>query len=131
MNAEIVGLLGQHQGMDRISLPQNNADRNMGRTRYERRCTCGAPMPWATNEAEPAHRAHLASVLEAWVGERERAAGEDPIRVELTLLRSVYERAAKELQGKPRSTGKRAVYLRVIADLRNILDYRADKEGDS
>ncbi len=47
---------------------------------------------------------------------------ERSLRVDLTLLRAGYERAAKELQGKPRSTGPRTVYLRVIADLRALLD---------
>lgn len=59
-------VLGEHATVTTQAEPRNNADLNLGRTRYERRCTCGAQMPWGNSE--DAHRAHVAERIVAELG---------------------------------------------------------------
>lgn len=59
--AEVLALLEAHADFGRVPEPRNNADRNLGRTRYEMRCSCGERMTW--NDDGIAHRQHLATLL--------------------------------------------------------------------
>jgi hypothetical protein len=71
----LAGILAEHATVSRKPEPRNNADRNLGRTRYELRCRCGELMPWRDDGT--AHLAHLAAVIQAeYVAEREAQAWE-------------------------------------------------------
>lgn len=59
---ELAEVLAAHATVKRVAEPRNNADRNLGRTRYEMRCTCGERLTWDQRDGE-AHRAHVADVL--------------------------------------------------------------------
>lgn len=62
--AEVLArVAGEHGEVRKTAEPRNNADYNLGRTRYEMRCTCGAAMPWADDG--PAHLAHVAAAQAA------------------------------------------------------------------
>lgn len=63
----VIVILEEHRTHGVRALPKNNADRNLGRTRYGRFCTCGEEVPWSVLDAIEVHTRHVAESLLAAV----------------------------------------------------------------